>query len=255
MSQKNTKEKDLPDAKVLHRADEYYEEARAWYDDLYHRPLYERSYFIVITFFSAITIWLSSQVYLSMYPLKPVVPYLIESRDIVDEYPVIKPLRKWPGEDINLSLARFLVSNYVEVRENFQHDMTQLEWSFNRIRSSTAAEEFQRYRQQVNPQSSTSPFNKYGINARRKVYINKVQVNLEGEVKTARVTFRSDVVRDQQKESRNWEANIRFRFPPLMVNQQTNEVMQWNAELAQYQEMKQVAFLVEGYTVQELTAF
>lgn len=231
----------------------YFNKARQWYDELYHRPLYERTYFIVVTFFSAMTIWLSSQVYLSMFPLNPVVPYFITSPNIVDEYPVISPLRKQPAEDINIAIARFLVTNYVEVRENFHHDMTRLEWNFNRIRSTTGEEEFSQYQREVNPQNPASPFNKYGREAKRDVSIYDVRLFLESEPRQAKVRFTSDVTRGREVETQNWEANITFRFPPLTVNQETNNVMQMNPTKGDYEEMREIFFQVEKYSVQELT--
>lgn len=231
----------------------YYKKAKEWYDELYHRPLYERTYFIVITFFSALTIWLSSQVYLSMFPLKPVVPYFINSTNIVDEYPTIKPLRDFPAEDINIAVGRFLVTNYVLARESFQHDMTKLEWNFNRIRSTTATEEFTKYQRMVNPQNPASPFNKYGRDVRRDINVYDVRLDLEAAVKKAKIRFTSTVVGGKEAETRNWEANITFSFPELRVNQTTNKVMQLNQKTNQFDEMREVAFEVSDYSVQELT--
>lgn len=234
---------------------EYFSKARNWYDELYHRPLGERSYFILITCFSALTIWLSSQVYFSMFPLNPVIPYIILSENIVDEYPTIRPLRVVPAEDLNVAMARFLVSNYVEVRENYHYDVTQLEWNFNRIRSTSEDQEFNKYQRSVNPQNPASPFNKYGRDMSRNIYISNVALNLESEPRTAQVTFTSHVVNGNEVQTNYWSANITFRFPALTVDQETNKVLQWDEPSQSFRENREIVFKVVDYATQELTQY
>ncbi len=234
---------------------EYFRDARIWYNELYHRPIGERSFFIVITLLSAITIWLSVHVYLSMFPLKPVIPYIILSENIVDEYPVISPLRQAPSEDLNISIARFLIANYVQMRENYQYDVQKMEWSFNRVRSTSTEQEFAKYQHVVNPQNPASPFNKYGRDARREIAISNITLDLESKPSSAQVHFTSKVIRNKQVQINNWVANITFSFPKLKVDQETNIVLQWDEASQSFKPVREIVFKVEKYEIRELTQY
>lgn len=233
--------------------DSYFTHAKQWFDEVYHRPIAERSYFILIMMLSAVTIFFSTITYFSMQPLSRTVPYTIYSEDIAEELPVISALRSFPGEDINLAIARFLLSNYVTERESYRYDVVRLEWQFNRVRSTSGDREFQRYQRFINPENPGSPFTKYGRNAVRSVNIYDIQMDLESNPQKATLYFTTTVVRGKERQQNNWVANITFRFPKLTVDQNTNEVLQLNPEKNSFDVAEQIDFRVGQYNVQEIT--
>ncbi len=231
----------------------YFNRTRRWFDEIYHRPIGERSYFILITFLSAVTIFFSTITYFSMQPLSRTVPYTIYSKDLAEELPVIAPLRKVPAEDINISLARFLLSNYVKERESYRYGTVKPEWQFNRVRSTSGEQEFKRYQQFMNPENPASPFTKYGRDAVREVNIYKLSMELSETPQTATIYYTTSVKRGKQTQDNNWVANITFRFPKLSVNQETNEVMQFNIKKNDSEVAEEIDFRVGQYNVQEIT--
>jgi len=231
----------------------YFHHARMWYHDLYHRPLAERSFFILISAFAALTIFFSLLVYVSMQPLSRTIPYTIYTDDIGSTIPKIMPLKQSRTEVLSLSLARYLVSDYVKMREAYQYDVTKLEWQFNRVREVSDYGEFRRYRAQVSSENPASPLSQYGRDAMRDVNIYSESFNLEGEQKTATVYFVTQVKRGQQVQQNNWLANITFRMPEYVVDSETNDVVFWNQIEKEYQLTEQIDFKVLSYEVQEIT--
>lgn len=243
---------DPDEVKAQTESGEYFLSARRWYDDLYHKPLAERCYFIVITLLCATTILFSYLVYQSMFPLSPAVPYPVTSADISQEMPLIKPLRVRPAEDLNLAVARYLAANYVEARESYLYDVTQLEWRFNRVRSTSDDEVFVQYQQHMNPENTESPLTKYGRTAQRSVTVQRVIVKLEGEPKRATVHFTAQVEQGGEITSKKLIADIAFRLPELKVNTETNKVMQWNEKQNAFVTLeRELYFRVTQYDVRE----
>ncbi len=231
----------------------YFNNTKQWFDEVYHRPIMERSFFILMMVLSVLTIFFSIITYFSMMPLSRTVPYTIYSNDLAEELPLIKALRHQPAEDINIAVSRFLLSNYLTERENYRYDVTKLEWQFNRIRSTSGEQEFQRYQTFINPENPSSPFNKYGRAATRSSSIYDIRMDLDSYPSRATVHFTTNVVRGKQQQQNNWVANITFRFPKLTVDQNTNEVLQWNMEKKTYEMAKTIDFRVGQYNVQEIT--
>lgn len=231
----------------------YFRRARQWFDVIYHRPIAERSYFIVITILAVVTIFFSTLVYLSMQPLVRTVPYTLYSTDIVEELPVIKPLKQSAYEDLNLSIARFLLEDYVTLREGYRYDVSLLEYNFNRVRGTTSEGEFLNYQAQINPENASSPFNKYGRNGTREIFISTSVIDFDIYPQMAQVYFATKTQANNRRDENSWIANITFRLPELRVNQKTNAVMQWNEAEQRFETAEEIVFKVDRYEVQEIT--
>ena len=233
--------------------DGYFNHTKQWFDELYHRPIGERSFFMLLTFLSVLTIFFSIITYFSMFPLSRTIPYTIYSNDVYEELPIITPLKKTPGEDLNLSIARFLVSNYIKERESYAYDVVKLEWQFNRILHLSGESEAQRYRRQVNPENPGSPFNKFGRDGTRDVTIYDMRLDPFSYPGRATVYFTTLENDGKTRQQNNWVANMTFRFPKLTVNQETNEVLQWNPDTSELEFARQIRFHMDEYNVQEIT--
>ncbi len=234
-------------------SDEYFSKSKQWFDEVYHRPIAERTFFVMLMLLSVLTIFFSTITYFSMQPLSRTIPYTIYSDDIASEIPLIKKLRKTPGEDINLAIGRFLVSNYVKERESYRYDVVRLEWQMNRVQQVSGKAERNRYSQWMNAKNPASPFNKYGQNGIREVSIYDIKLDAFSYPGRATVYFTTDVTNNKTKQRNNWVANMTFRFPQLTVNQESNEVYQRNPDKKKFELAKQINFKVDEYNVREIT--
>lgn len=252
MSYQEMSESEAKRIKQAVESGEYFRQARKWYDVIYHRPLGERSFFILVTFFAFITIVLSASVYLSMQPLRRTVPYIIQSFNLAEDIPYVRSLKYAPEENLNVSVARYLVYDYLNRREYYKYDVAKLEQTFSRLRVTTADHEFANYQELVSPQNPASPFNKYGRNIVREVYPGNMTLEMEGEPKTAKVRYTTNLIDGTKQQQEYWEATIRFYFPQLIVDQQTNKVLQWSPEQNSFIEAQEIVFIVESYVTQQL---
>lgn len=256
MSRFHLEQVDTSEVKRMLESREYFVQARVWYTERYLRPLGERSFFVVITLLCALTIFLSLVVYSSMFPLKRGVPYTIlgNFETMYEDMPFIRPLRQVPGEDLNLSLSRFLLNNYVTMREKYRYDVLDIERRFARLRATTADDEFLQYQQESSPENPGSPTNKYGRNATREVAVQRVDMRMqEKETHTARVYYATLLSSGTGQQINQWVATITFRFPLVKVDQSTNKVLQWDASQGRFRVMKEVAFEVVDYATQEIS--
>jgi type IV secretory pathway component VirB8 len=245
---------DTDNVRQMLESGDYFATARNWYDELYHRPLAERSFFVVITLMAAVTIVVALVVYASLFPLTRAVPYtILTEEEYSDDMPYIAALREEPSEDLNVAVSRFLLRNYVVTREKYLYDVVDLERRFNRIRATSAEVEFGKYQAETNPENPSSPYNKYGRDIRREVQLGKVQIDLNAVPAQARVYFTSYLNKaGGQQQANQWLATIAFRFPPLTVDQQTNKVLQWDENNKKFVPMEYVAFEVMDYSTQEI---
>lgn len=232
---------------------EYFATARKWYDDLYHRPLAERSYFVVITLMAGLTIFISLMVYASLFPLTRAVPYTILSQDEEsDDVPYITPLRQAIGEDLNVSIARFLLGNYVTAREKYKYDVVEVERQFNRIRATSGENVLNQFLAELDASNPSSPVNKYGRDTERMVRIDKVVMNMEATPPQAQVYFATNLAKGASQQVNQWLATIAFRLPLLKVDQQVNMVLQWNEQTKEFELAENIAFEVVDYKTQEI---
>ncbi len=234
---------------------EYFVQARVWYNELYLKQLGERSFFVVITLLAALTIFLSLVVYSSMYPLTRSVPYTIigNNESMYEDTPFIRHIREVKGEDINVSMSRFLMKNYVATREKYKYDVIDIERRFSRIRATTADAEFLKYQNETSPENPSSPTNKYGRNATREVLVQRVDLNLAVTPPQAKVYYATLLNAGTGKQINQWLATITFRFPSVKVDQSTNKVLQKDETSNQYTLMGNVNFEVLEYATQEIS--
>lgn len=256
MSRFHLEKVDTADVKRMLDSGEYFVQARIWYTERYLRPLGERSFFVVMTLLCALTIFLSLVVYSSMFPLQRNVPYTIlgNFETMYEDRPFIRPLRVVPAEDINLSVARFLLNNYVVTREKHRYEVLDIERRFARLRSTTADDAFYKYQKETSPENPSSPTNKYGRNATREVAIQRVDMKLEKQPNTARVYYSTLLTSGTNRQINQWVATITFRFPKLTVDQDTNKVLQWSETTKSFKLMQNVDFEITDYATQEINA-
>lgn len=256
MSRHHFEQLDPPNIKRMLESGEYFVQARVWYTERYLRPLGERSYFVIMTLLCALTIFLSLVVYSSLFPLTRNVPYTIlgNFETMYEDTPFIRALRAVPAEDINLSIGRFLLSNYVKMREKYRYDVLDIERRFARLRATTGDTEFDKYQLESSPENPSSPTNRYGRNAVRDVAIQRVDLILSPSHRYQTKVYYSTMLSAGTKNQINqWVATISFRFPKVTVDQKTNKVLQWNETTKTFERMQNVDFEVMEYETHEIT--
>jgi len=203
--------------------DRYFEEARSWYSKLYHAPMAERSYMIVITVIAIYMIWLSLTTAASLIAdFSRPVPFVVRSFNISEEVPLIRPIAA-PGENINDALVRYFLSHYVQMRESFS--FSNVELRENSVQSMSAPNVFQDYSALMaadNPRSPKYIFSR-SRNANRTVDILSVHSQRKQEPYTATVLYRVNTNDGKGNiQPVEWSADIKFNYKNLVVHKDGN---------------------------------
>src|SRR5687768_10446749 len=101
------------------RTGEYFREARGMYDVTVNDPMSERYLYVCITALAMMILVVSVYAAQQLYPLSRSVPFIFNTHDIVNDLPRMKSLVSVKGEDAGEALLRFLVKNYVTMRESY----------------------------------------------------------------------------------------------------------------------------------------
>lgn len=216
------------------RSGAYFKEAISWYSLIYHRPIAERCYFIVVIVLAAFTTLISVIAAVDLMPLKPAIPFVMYSRDVFTDLPRIQSTGK-EEKDPNISVAKYLAKNYVTLRE--EYNLKVIERDIHFVENSSTPEIYLSYRQQLDPQNPSSPIVRYERHSTRSIAIKSVTLRPDGEFSGADVKFAATVTGPQGTETTIWTARLTFNYTPLEIDQNTAKVTP-------------MKFTVTGYEVQ-----
>lgn len=169
---------DIEDTTQKIRSGEYFREAQQMYDFAVHDPMSERYFYILLTGMAVIIMFISFGAVRSLYPLERKIPFVIESLDMQKDLPVVRPLKLSQDEDANVAILRFLMTNFVQMRE--QYDITQIERNASGIRSQSSDKVFNEYQRFMDPRSQASPIVMYQRDAKRTIVVASQRLRAPG---------------------------------------------------------------------------
>lgn len=151
------------------RSGEYFRDARLIFNFDVHDPMAERYWYLFLTLLSIIIMCIAFVAWRGLYPLEPRVPFVFGSDNIADDYPVVKSLADFRGEDPNAALRRFLVKQYVKVRE--EYSAATFDRNHNSVRSMSTQTVLDEYEQLVSPVNPSSPISLYQRHTQRNIKV------------------------------------------------------------------------------------
>lgn len=244
----------------------YFDAAHKWYSDLYHMPIAERSFYIIIITLALINFWYGFQSFTGIFPLSVPVPFVTYSNDAWNDLPRAERIAKDPLEDKNDGVKRFLLQSYIVNREAY--DLPKYELRYRNIASQSTKIVFDKYKENMDAKNIYSPYSLYTNRFRRDVALQSYAVQKvdEGTSYDATVVFYATVVSlfdgTEIKRSK-FQANVKFQYVNFEVDQSLDEYV-WIAKLLHLtgdtirisgEEKRKIVpmkFIVSGYTVKEL---
>ncbi len=200
-------------------AGEYFEDSKRFYGLLYLTPMSERSYFVIIILVSIAIFWISVQSFMSIFPLNPNIPFIIPTRDVFEDVPVMEKLAA-EGEDKNQAVMRYLIRNYVERREYYNFFKPEhMETNFYNIRFHSTRDVLLQYRNLIEPKNPSSPYNVLGNETSRSVAVRSIRWAPTHNGFAATVEFTENLVGKRQSFSPEWIAELQFTYAPFEVEQ------------------------------------
>jgi type IV secretory pathway component VirB8 len=201
------------------RSGEYFRKARTMYDFLVHDLMTERYLYVGITALSILVFIIAIIALQSLYPLKTPVPFIFNIDNVVDDIPNIKTLMERRKEDPSVSLLRFLVENYVTLRE--EYSIGQFERDKSGVVSQSSPAVLSDYQQMVDPRNPESPLALYQRVAARKVRIVSSRL-LEGGDEME-IVYEAVVEGKGELKKTRWQSNIAFKYSGLKLNDKTGK--------------------------------
>ncbi len=202
---------------------EYYVAAKGWYSDIFHTPIAERSYYIIIITLAIINFFYALDSFIGIFPVRPSAPFITYSENSLDEWPRIKRLSVSSSEDKNIAVMRFLLENYVINRESY--DLKNYELRYRNIWSQSTDAVFEAYKAQMAASNPASPYHQYTNEAKRVVDVMSVTYNTGKEASHARIIFKTTIislVNNKEISHTKWVADITYKYDNFVVDQRLN---------------------------------
>lgn len=195
------------------RSGEYFEESREMYDVMVHDLMSERYMYIFITIVAAFIFLISYAAKESLYPLNNAVPYVFHPTDPLEDMPHMKSLQSYKGEDPGEGVLRYMIQNYIKLRETYSVERFDL--FVEGVRNQSAPAVMAEFQAMVDPRNALSPVVQYQRHSKREVsvlsYRRQGLDSMEVEYE-ATVTGRGEIRRSR------WKANIAFQYSGVTLN-------------------------------------
>ncbi len=241
----------------------YFIAARQWYSELFHTPIAQRSYYIIIILLSIVNGYYAVMSFLGVFPIRVPVPFITFSSNIWEDIPHIKRITNKAAEDKNVAVMKFLLSSYVENRESY--DLPLFELRYRNIWSQSAKNVFDEYKKQIDASNPYSFYQLYTNRSRRVIDIHSLDYEQGRDEFQAHVTFGATVVSLSNNEDTGyskWRADISYKYTDFMVDQS----LDYNNKVARFfgltgdslrasgekRKVVPMTFIVSDYKVKEL---
>jgi type IV secretory pathway component VirB8 len=212
------------------RTGEYFREARSMYDMTVHDPMAERYLYVAITALAGIILTTAIIAVQGLYPLSSSVPFIVSTNDIVEDLPRIKSVLAYKGENPSAALLRFLVNNYVALREEYNIDT--FDRNISGIKSQSAPDVYGEFQQAIDPRNPDSPVAQYQRHSKRSITI--LSSKQLPDQQAMDVTFEAKVEGNGEVKTSTWQANIAFEYNGVTLDENTDKVKAVNFVVTRY---------------------
>lgn len=156
----------------------YFIEARRWFLTLHTSCYYHQFYSLVLGVMMVMSVVIMLELVSENYTVDRI-PFVIYTDNQEAEIPFISGLTKGT-EDIQISLARYLVEHYVIVRESYRSSIATSD-GYNKlmanIRGSSSMQAFDAFERYMNPAKNPySPILKYRISTTRSIKLTSIRI-------------------------------------------------------------------------------
>jgi type IV secretory pathway component VirB8 len=241
----------------------YYAAARTWYSELFHTPIAERSYYVIVIFLAIVNGYFAINSFMEVFPISPRIPFVTYTNDIWEDLPYIKRIASDQSEDKNVAVMKFLLGSYVENRESY--DLRLYELRYRNIWSQSTAGVFEQYKTQMDASNSSSFYRLYTNKEKRVINVLSTNYTRTPGISEAHVIFDAAIVSladSQQVRHSKWRADITYKYTDFEVDQSLDKDV-WVAHVlgltgkaagdsGERRKMVPMTFMVSNYQVKEL---
>jgi len=207
----------------------YYRKAHEWYSLVYHLPIAERSFYIIVILLAVINGIFGAKSFFGIFPLDVPVPFMIYSDDLWNDLPRIQKIALSPLEDKNQAVMRHLLYAYVSNRESY--DLEHYEIRYRNIASQSTHNVFEHYKKSMDATNMYSPYRLYTNRYRRDVYVVSYEFDKSDDVSRpshATLQFYANVVNlgtQQIVKSGKYQVEMGYQYVDFTVDQSLDSVV------------------------------
>lgn len=176
MSQTHSDPSDYHRIAELVESGEYFIESRKWFCRMYLSVYTQHIYSLILALTVIITSFIIYTLAQGNYEIQHI-PFAIYATDPTEKFPKISALNNGK-EEMMISVARYLVSHYVKLRETYEPTFSEndkLTSHLEKIRKLSSRQVYSDFVSFVDPNSNpSSPILRYRDNVTRKIEIKKV---------------------------------------------------------------------------------
>lgn len=198
---------------------DYFGAGRSWYSEIFHVPVTQRSYYIVVIVLSLVNVYFAVESFLGVFPISVPVPFVTYANNLMEDIPHIRKISRDQAEDKNVAVMKFLIASYVINRESYE--LSQFELRYRNIWSQSATSVFDEYKKQIDTSNPYSYYRLYTNTAKRVIIIDSLDME-DDKSGHAQVVFEAPVISfyDNSEVSRSkWKADISFKYTNFSVDQ------------------------------------
>ena len=210
------------------RTGEYFREARGMYDTAIHDPMAERYMYVFITSVAVCVLLIALIAVQGLYPLQSAVPLIYITHDFYEDIPHVKSVQTYKNEDPGEALLRFLVKNYVIVRE--EYDIATFDRDVNSVKSQSSDDVYKEFQQFIDPHNPESPITTYQRHSKRRISVLKTRRLPDG----MEVIFQADVDSRTEVKRSHWRANLSFQYSGVELDEKTDKVTPMSFVVTEY---------------------
>ena len=198
----------------------YYSDSRKWYSEIFHTPIAQRSYYIIVILLALINSYFGVQSFLGVFPLSHIVPFAIYSNNVWEDIPRIRRISTKSSENKGVAVMKFLLASYVENRESY--DLPQFELRYRNIWSQSTKEVFEEFKKQIDASNPYSFYQLYTNRSRRAIYVESMDFESGKNEYVAHVVYTASVLslsnNDEIGHSK-WRADLTYKYTNFWVDQ------------------------------------
>jgi type IV secretory pathway component VirB8 len=210
---------------------EYFDDAMSWYNTKYMPVHTQRLYIAILALIAIISLYVIMKVSLQSY-MRQEYPFPIYVEDQVKEFSKISPLAE-KVEHINLSVARYFVSRYVMLRE--EYDPTKLskekwEQMLKTVKAMSSRMVFSYFLNYIDAdRNPKSPMVLYKLHTTRFITIDKIEFDTANHDKPdyAKVFFTALVKSPEGEEKSQWVGEVFFSMSDIYSILETDKNLQF----------------------------
>lgn len=218
---------------------QYFKDAIDWYTIKFVQPVTHRSFFILVTTVSVITVLLSLSILFSVLPTIEVLPIVMPNKSMADYRFQLRQIGK-AEEDPNISVIKYVAGKYIQLREDYE--FSHLEVDLDYVKRFSTEEEYARYVNFMKPDRADSMILKYRNHTKRIIELKEVVVlprtadsRLPPNQHRIAAYFIAKEKGPTAGENTLWKASLDVRFSDVVFYKDTQKFAPMDFMVARYE--------------------